>query len=293
MDTTSSYKKLDVRALRKILWNLVLICVGSILCAVSINGILIPHQFFSAGFAGVALVIYYLVPSLSVSWLYFLLNIPLFALGWKYVGRRFFFYSLAGMVIFSLAVEWIQVFVPVQDKILSVLLAGIIMGTGGGIILRSLGSAGGLDILSVIMLQRFSVRLGSTSLAFNSVVLVAAAALFALERALYTLIYVYVTSYMLNLVVTGLSQRKAVFIISTKWKEVSHKIIHEMNRGLTIIAGRGGYTGKEEEIIYTVVAFHELAQLKGMIKRLDPNAFMVVSETLEVMGHRIGTQPRW
>jgi uncharacterized membrane-anchored protein YitT (DUF2179 family) len=241
----------------------------------------------------VALVIYYLVPSLSVSWLYFLLNIPLFALGWKYVGRRFFSYSLAGMIIFTLAVQWIQVSVPVQDKILSVLLAGIITGTGAGIILRSLGSAGGLDILSVIMLQRFSVRLGTTGLAFNSILLVAAAVLFTLERALYTLIYVYVTSYMLNLVVTGLSQRKAVFIISTKWKEVRDKIIHELDRGLTIIEGRGGYTGKEEEIIYTVVTFQELAQLKRIIKRFDPNAFMVVSETLEVMGHRIGTQPHW
>jgi uncharacterized membrane-anchored protein YitT (DUF2179 family) len=197
------------------------------------------------------------------------------------------------MIIFSLAVQWIQVSVPVQDKILSVLLAGIIMGTGAGIILKSLGSAGGLDILSVIILQRFSVRLGTTSLAFNSILLVAAAILLTLERALYTLIYVYVTSYMLNLVVTGLSQRKAVFIISTKWKEVSDKIIHEMDRGLTIIEGRGGYTGMEEEIIYTVVTFQELAQLKRIIKRLDPNAFMVVSETLEVMGHRIGTQPHW
>ncbi|MGD8229254.1 MAG: YitT family protein, partial [Desulfobacteraceae bacterium] len=223
MDSRSSYKQLDLRALRRIFWNLGLICAGSILCAVSINGILIPNQFLSAGFAGMALVIHYLVPVLPVSWLYFLLNIPLFALGWKYVGRRFFSYSLAGMIIFTLAVQWIQVSVPVQDKILSVLLAGIITGTGAGIILRSLGSAGGLDILSVIMLQRFSVRLGTTGLAFNSILLVAAAVLFTLERALYTLIYVYVTSYMLNLVVTGLSQRKAVFIISTKWKEVRDK----------------------------------------------------------------------
>ena len=164
------------------------------------------------------------------------------------------------------------------------------MGIGAGIILRSQGSAGGLDILSVITLERFSMRLGTTSLAFNSLLLVAAAMLFSLQRALYTLIFVYVTSHVLNVVITGLSQRKAVFIISKQWKEISDRIIHETNRGLTIIEGRGGYTGKEEEIIYTVVTFQELAQLKSMIRNLDPTAFMVVSETLEVIGHRIGSR---
>ena len=286
----SSFAQIDVRVIGRVMWNLGLIAVGSVLCAISINGILIPQQFLSSGFAGVALILHYLVPVLPVSWLYLLLNIPIFALGWKYVGRRFFFYSLAGMVIFSLAMEWVQVSVPVQDKILGALLAGIIMGIGAGIILRSQGSAGGLDILSVITLERFSMRLGTTSLAFNSLLLVAAAMLFSLQRALYTLIFVYVTSHVLNVVITGLSQRKAVFIISKQWKEISDRIIHETNRGLTIIEGRGGYTGKGEEIIYTVVTFQELAQLKSMIRNLDPNAFMVVSETLEVIGHRIGTR---
>jgi len=293
MDEKKWYGKIHRKFLGEILRNFILISVGSFLCALSINGILIPQEFLSAGFTGLALVIYYLFPAMPVSYLYFLLNIPLFALGWKYMGRRFFLYSLMGMVIFACAVQWVHISIPVQDKILSALLAGIIMGTGAGIILRSFGSAGGLDILSVILLQRISVRLGSTSLAFNSILLVGAAMLFTLETALYTLIFVYVTSYMLNLVVTGLSQRKAVFIISSKWKEISSKILHEINRGLTIIQGYGGYSGQEEQIIYTVITFRELAQLKGMIRKLDPGAFVVVSETLDVMGHRIGTQPHW
>jgi uncharacterized membrane-anchored protein YitT (DUF2179 family) len=286
-------EKFRIKDLRQVLWNLVFIALGSALCAVAINGILIPREFLSAGFVGLALVIYYFVPVLPVAWLYFLLNVPLFIIGWRFVGRRFFLYSLAGMIIFSCAVEFIQVSIPVQDKILSALLAGIITGTGAGIILRSIGSAGGLDILCVIMLQRFSVRLGTTSLAFNSILLVAGAVLFSLERALYTLIYVYVTSYMLNLVVTGLSQRKAVFIISSQWEEISRKILYEIDRGLTIIKGKGGYTGQEEQIVYTVITFREYAQLKGIIKKIDPKAFMVVTETLDVMGHRIGTEPHW
>ena len=289
----SRVDRLDIKILEQIMWNLVLISFGSVLCAISINGILIPHEFLSAGFVGLALAIHYFSPSLPVAWIYLVLNIPVFAVGWKIVGRRFLLYSLVGMIILSCAVQWIHVSVPVQDKMLSGLLAGIITGIGSGIILRSLGSGGGLDILSVMMLQRFSIRLGSTNLTFNAILLTGGALLFTLERALYTLVFVFVSSYMLNVVVTGLSQRKMVYIISPKWKEISEEIIHEIGRGLTIIEGKGGYTGRDEQIIYTVITFRELVELKRVVRRLDPSAFVVVADTLEVMGHRIGTQPHW
>jgi uncharacterized membrane-anchored protein YitT (DUF2179 family) len=289
----SWFNLLDTKSLKGIIWNLILISFGSALCAISINGILIPHEFLSTGFVGLALAIHYFFSALPLSWIYFLLNIPLFAVAWRIVGKRFLFYSLAGMLIFSCTVQWIHVSVPVQDKMLSALLAGVITGTGSGIILRSLGSGGGLDILSVMILQRFSIRLGSTSLVFNTIVLTGGALLFTLERALYTLVFAFVSSYMLNVVVTGLSQRKMVYIISPKWKEISEKIMHEIGRGLTIIKGKGGYTDRDEQIIYTVITFREFVELKRMIRRLDPSAFLVVTDTLEVMGHRIGTQPHW
>ena len=276
-----------------VVWNLGLMSLGSALCAVAINGILIPQQFYGAGFAGVSLVIHYLVPTLPVAALYFILNVPIFTLGWMYVGRRFFLYSIAGMLIFTSALAWVHVSLPVHDKILSALLAGIIVGAGSGIILRSLGSSGGLDILSIILLKRFSIRLGTTILAFNSLILGAGAILFSLDRALYTLIFIFVSSYVVNLVVTGLSQRKAVFIISPQWEEISNEIMDKIQRGVTIIGGRGGYTGRDERILYTVITFRELSQLKQLIRGIDSDAFVVVTDTLEVIGHRIGNQPHW
>jgi uncharacterized membrane-anchored protein YitT (DUF2179 family) len=98
---------------------------------------------------------------------------------------------------------------------------------------------------------------------------------------------------MVNLVVTGLSQRKAVFIISPQWEEISQEIMEKIQRGVTIIGGRGGYTGREEQILYTVITFRELSRLKQLVSVIDPDAFVVVTDTLEVMGHRIGTQPHW
>jgi len=289
----SLFRRLPLKYLKQVLWNLFLISLGSSLCAIAINGILIPQKFLSGGLTGLVLIIHYLIPSLSVAILYALLNVPVFALGWMYVGRRFFLYSLAGTAIFSGALAWVHVSLPVQDMLSSALLAGIISGVGVGIILKSLGSAGGTDILSVALLKRFSIRLGTTSLAFNSGVLVAGALLFPLDKALYTLIYIYVSTRILDLVVTGLSQRKAVYIISSCWEEISRRILHEINRGVTVIQGQGAYTGKEEKILYTVLSFREVSRMKQLIRGIDSKAFVVVSDTLEVMGHRIGNQPQW
>lgn len=267
--------------------------VGSIICAAAVNAILIPLQFFGAGFTGIALLINYLIPAVPVALAYFLLNIPIYSMGWMYVGRRFFLYSIPGMIFFSIALECIHLSLPVNDKILAAILAGIIMGIGSGIILRSLGSAGGLDILSVIFLRLFSIRLGTTILGFNIAVLVAGALLFSLERALYTLIYIFINAHVVNLVITGLSQRKAVFIISPQWEKISKVIMGKIRRGVTILNGQGAYIGKEQNVLYMVITFRELFQLKKSIREIDPDAIVIISDTLEVMGRQIGNESHW
>ncbi|HOO37716.1 MAG TPA: YitT family protein [Deltaproteobacteria bacterium] len=277
----------------EITWNLVLLTVGSVLCAVAVNGILVPQHFLSSGFTGVALLIHYFFPPLSVGWAYLLLNIPIFIIGWSIVGRRFFVYSVIGMAIFSLALFTVTITVPIHDKILSALLAGIVNGVGSGIVLRSLGSAGGTDILSVILQKLFSIKLGTTVLFFNGIMLGFAATMFSLEGALYTLVYLYVNTQVLNVVVMGLSKRKVVFIISDRWEKLSEEILKKNRRGVTIIEGIGGYKREDKRILYSVIAFQDLPILKKMVSKIDPNAFVVVMDTLEVMGARIGNQPHW
>ena len=279
--------------LRQIFVNLLLISAGSIICAVAVNAILIPFKFFGAGFTGISLLIHYLLPQASVSLLYFILNIPVYAMGWKYVGRRFFLYSIPGVILFTVSLKYVHLTLHVNDMILAAILAGIIMGTGSGIILRSLGSAGGLDILSVIFLKLFSIRLGSTILGFNVTILVAGALLFSLDQALYTLIYIFINASVVNLVVTGLSQRKSVLIISSQWEKISGIIMEKIRRGVTIFNGKGAYSKKEQNILYTVITFRELARVKRTIREIDPEAIVIVSDTLEVMGHQIGNEPHW
>ena len=130
-------------------------------------------------------------------------------------------------------------------------------------------------------------------LAVNGLVLLAGAILFSLEAALYTLIFIFVSSYIINLVVMGLSQRKALLIISPQWKKMAREISDRVHRGVTIIRGKGGYSGKDMQILYTVITFQELPRLKQLVRDIDPDVFVVVLDTLEVMGIRIGNQPHW
>jgi uncharacterized membrane-anchored protein YitT (DUF2179 family) len=279
--------------IRKIIWNIILIAIGSVICAVAVNSILIPKNFLAGGFTGLSLLIHYGLPFIPVGVVYFCLNIPVFIFGWMFVGRRFFFYSIAGMLIYSLAVLIPFPEIIIEDRLLNALTAGIITGLGAGILLRSQGSAGGMDILAIIIFKKFSVRLGTTSLAFNALLMITAISRIPLEMILYTLIYIYVSAYFVNLVVIGLSQRKAVMIISDRWQVISREIMDRMDRTVTVIPGEGGYSGKQQKILYSVIPFQDLARFKSLIREVDPKAFVVITETLEVMGQRIGNQPHW
>ena len=144
---------------QRLLLDLVQIFLGSALCAIAVNGILIPKNFATGGITGLSLVIHNSAPFLNLGLIYLLINIPLFLLAWMSIGRRFFVYSIVGTLTFALAVAFIHYPVRIEDKILAALLAGLIYGSGAGIALRSSGSQGGLDILSVMLLRRFSMVL--------------------------------------------------------------------------------------------------------------------------------------
>lgn len=283
----------EVQSVLTVLWNLSLIFAGSVLCALAIKGILVPRHFLAGGVTGLALLGHYVLPTVPIGFIYFLLNIPLFVVGWMFVGRRFFWYSLVGMLIFSTAMFWSYPIFPIDDMILNALAAGIITGIGSGMILRSLGSAGGLDVLSIILFKRFSIRPGTTVMIFHAILLLVALFRLPMEIVLYTLIYFFINAYFVNLVVIGLNQRKAIMIISSRWKDISQQIMGKLQRGVTIVEGEGGYSGQPLHILYSVITLTELSRFKEMVRKIDPHAFVVVTETLEVMGKRIGNQPHW
>lgn len=277
-------KRINWERARTIVWNGFLITLGSFICAVAINGILIPRHFLSGGLTGLSLTVYYFYDKIDVGWLYFIFNIPLFIIGWVRVSRQFFFYSLFGMAVFSLALLVTKVTIAVHDQMLAAILGGIIAGIGSGIIFRSYGSAGGLDIISIFLNQKYSIRLGQTILAFNSIILLACAILFGIDLALYTLVYIFVATYVIDLVLVGLNQRKTVFIISDNSRQIAEEILKQMHRGATFFKGEGAYSQTPRDIVYTAITMKELTKLKDLIFSVDKDAFVVVNDTKEVLG---------
>lgn len=225
--------------------------------------------------------------------IYLLLNLPLFALAWMVVGRRFFVYSILGTVALSVSLLFFHFDLHIEDRMLNALLAGVILGVGAGLCLKTSGSQGGTDMLSVVLLKRFSIKIGNTLMVLNGLVLLLISVYYSIEAVLYTMIVVVVSSKVINLVVVGLSQRKAVFIISRHWDDISREILKDIRRGVTIIKGEGGYSRKEEKILYTVVQLTEIGTLKRLVHGIDPDAFVVISDTQEVINYRIGNQPHW
>ena len=273
----------------KNLLNLSMIALGSLIFILGLNGILVPHGFLSGGVVGLSILIHYLMPVIGVGAVYFLLNLPLVFLGWFNISRRFMIYTLFGTVFFSvLAATFYPQLPEIQDPILAALSGGVICGTGAGLILRSLGSAGGTDIIAVYLYNKFGLRIGLVTFSLSAVILLAGAFLYDLQMTLYSLIYLFTQGKITDAIMVGFNQRKTLMVVSDHVQTIAQKMV-ENGRTATFFKGVGAYSGNERNVLYTVANFIELAQMKDYIFKLDPEAFVVVYDTLEIMGKRYGT----
>ena len=253
--------------------------------SVAINGILVHHRLLSGGVSGLALVIYYLVPKLPIGLMVFLINIPIFIMGWTMLSGKFFTFSLLGMasISFFLTVTT-HLHIPVENPLLACLYAGVISGVGAGLIFRAGGSGGGTGIIAMVLNHRFSIRVGLVSFLLNSIPLVLGAFLIDLNAALYSIIYVYTTGSVMDRVISSFSERKSVWIISSQSSEICRQILIKLHRGATLLSGKGAYSHSPVEVIYSVISPFELTKLKDLVLAIDPNAFLIINETQEVVG---------
>ena len=206
--------------------NLALIAVGSVIFAFGMNGILIPSEFISGGLIGLSILVHYLFPSVNVGIAYLLLNLPLAVLGWFHISRRFMLYTIFGVIFFSVAAVCIQPQIAViEDPLLAALLAGVICGVGGGLTLRSLGSAGGFDILGIYINKRFGFRVGSGVFLVKTGVLLGGAFMHDLHLTLYSMIFYFTCSMVVNKILTGFNLRKSLIVISDRAEEIAGKIL--------------------------------------------------------------------
>ena len=267
-----------------VLWNLFLITAGSIVFGIGLKSIAVPQGFITGGISGLTLLLYYVSGLLSPGLWYLLVNIPIFLAGWIHVSRRFFLYSLYGMATLSAAIDLIGFTFPIHEPILAVLAGGVLMGAGTGIILHSLGSAGGLDIVGIILNQKFNLRLGTFYFAFNIVLFTFSFGFLDADLVLYSLFMSFISSQTLDYVLTVFNQRKMVFIISDLNEKIAQEIHTRLNRGVTFLNGSGAYTGREKKIILTVVHNFQLKRVEEAALSIDPQAFIITENTFNVLG---------
>ena len=267
-----------------IAWNLILLTMGAIVVAIGIKAVAIPNGFITGGFSGLSLLIYYVFGGISPGIWYFLLNVPLFVAGWIFLSRRFFFYSLFGMVALTVAIDLISFTIPIQDRLLAALAAGALIGAGAGTYLHSFGSAGGSDVIAVILNQKFNVRIGRFYFYFNLVLFGLSFGFLSIDIILFSLILSFVVSQVMDYFLSMFNQRKMVIIISDKSESIAEAILKKLQRGSTFLFGRGAYTGRRKKVLLTVVNNYQLKRLEEAVFTIDSDAFFITGNTFSVIG---------
>lgn len=274
-------------------YNTFLLSAGAAICAVSVNGILIPQEFLSSGMTGVTLAVFYKYPLVPVWIMYLLINVPVFIIGLVFVGLRFVLYSLWGMVLYSVMLYLCDFRIDITDYMLAAVIAGGMNGLGVAVMLKSYGAPGGSEILSVIMNKFFSITLGAGALIINAAVLLVSCSIYPLDKILYTLVYIVISMVATDYIFHGLSRRQAALIISDKWEEILRELTEEHRIGVTLLHGRGGYHGNKKMILYTVINRRMVSALKKTTTDIDPNVFISIINASDVTGVEVGNQPHW
>ncbi len=273
--------------------NLALIVIGSLVSATGINAFLVPHKFLSGGVSGLSQLFSYLTP-ISVSVYVFMLNIPIFIMGWYTVGRVFVVGSAIGMVTFSVslvATAWMAKAGWEPEPLLSALIGGVLSGGGTGLVFRANSSHGGIDIIAAAVKRRWSLSIGTVGFLFNILVVTVLGLIFGLHAALFTIVSQFCSSMALDRVMLGLDTSRAVFIITSEPQRIADLIIKKLNRGVTFLEGEGAYLQRRQRVIYCVVSLSQLARVKHYVKSIDPYAFLTVAEVSEVHGEGFKAVP--
>ncbi|EMY8532660.1 YitT family protein [Bacillus paranthracis] len=271
--------------------NIIFILIGSAIFSFGIVNINIENHLTEGGFTGITLLLYFLF-KFDPSYSNLILNIPIFFIGWKLLGRATFIYTLIGTFSVSLFLwifqryEVLNLHLNLQnDMTLAALFAGAFIGIGLGIIFKYGGTTGGVDIIARLAHKYVGWSMGKTMFMFDAIVIIVSILTYLSYReGMYTLVAVFIGAKVIDFMQEGAYAAKGATIISDKNDEIASKILSEMERGATFLKAVGSYTKVERNVLYCVVAKNEIVKLKNIITSVDPHAFVAVSDVHDVVG---------
>lgn len=262
------------------------IIIGMFIACIGINGFLRPAHLLSGGVPGIAAIINYNT-DINIGLLTFLINIPIFVLGFIYLEKDFCITSLINMILFSILLgitQNIGKFIPVDDILLQTVFGGILSGVGSGMVFRTKSSQGGTDIIGAILKFKKNIEVKDTALATNLIIVSVGGAIFGMNLALYTLIGYYVSASVMSFVKDAMSYEKSVMVISKESEIIATEIMSTLVRGVTFLEAEGAYTKEKKRIIYCIVLSKEIPKIKEIVLKYDQKAFISVNDVSEVKG---------
>lgn len=263
------------------------ILIGAAIYSFGIVHFNMQNNLGEGGFTGITLLLYFLWrfdPAITN----ILLNIPVFLIGWKLLGRNTFIYTIIGtfaVSVFLAIFQSYQFAIPLEnDMTLVAIFAGVFIGVGLGVIFRYGGTTGGVDIIARLANKYLGWSMGNTMFLFDFIVISSSVLLILdLVQGMYTLVAVYIGARVLDVIQEGAYLAKGATIVSNKSKAI-YSEIQKMDRGVTVLSGRGSYTGEKLEVLYCVVPRNEIVRLKSVILKIDPSAFVSISTVQDVQG---------
>ena len=268
-----------------------IITLGAVIYALAFDWFVAPNQIAMGGVTGLAQIVNALVPVLPVGVLSILVNVPLFLAGWRLLGGRLLVSSLYAMAVSSLAIDviaWMHTFPP-MDPILATLYGGAGMGVGLGLVFSQGATTGGTDIFGKLLKLKFPwLPIGKLVMIPDMVVVILAAVVFGtVNAALYGLIQMYLLSKVMDMILYGWDTSRVAYIITDRWEETVQGLL-DMNRGVTLLQGKGAYTGAEKQVLLVAFRQREIVPIKRMLREIDPKAFFIVCDAHEILGEGFG-----
>lgn len=272
-----------------------LITIGSLVQAIGLRLFMVPADLASGGISGISQLIHHYT-AWPIGLMVFIGNIPLFILGWKMLGgHRFALRTLVAVLSYSFFTEallWLPFFPKnglTSDLVLNSLYGAVVCGIGYGLVYRGQGTSGGSDILARILNRWRGVSMTQSYLITDAVVILSAGFVFGWDKALYALISLYVSGLVVDGTVEGTGTVRTAMIVTQRMESIYDRILHDMERGVTILHGTGAYTLDTRPVLYCVITRSEIQQLKTIVHEADPDAFMVIGQAHEALGE--GFQP--
>lgn len=268
-----------------------IITLGAVIYALAFDWFVAPNQIAMGGVTGLAQIVNALVPVLPVGVLSILVNVPLFLAGWRLLGGRLLVSSLYAMAVSSLAIDviaWMHIFPP-MDPILATLYGGAGMGVGLGLVFSQGTTTGGTDIIGKLLKLKLPwLPIGKLVMIPDMVVVILAAVVFGtVNAALYGLIQMYLLSKVMDMILYGWDTSRVAYIITDRWEETVQGLL-DMNRGVTLLQGKGAYTGAEKQVLLVAFRQREIVPIKRMLREIDPKAFFIVCDAHEILGEGFG-----